>query len=425
MKRFGTYAIAAIFLLASTVALAQVRALVDANVVDLDGKNPVRDAVVLIDGDRISVVGPADSTPVPEDAEIVSVNDRWLMPGLMNMHVHLGLNLPGAAHIYNETRDSIAIRMLENAHKSLLAGTTTVRLTGEYDHVDFLVKKAIDAGTFPGPRIHTAGEIVAVTGGHGYRQADGPEGLSTAVREQLKAGATWIKLAVSGGIADTHGEIAAAPMTDAEISTAIEVAHRGGAKVTAHNGSPAAAEQAMRFGIDGFEHGYHFTDEVLEKMKAKGVWLVPTIVVAQEGAFEFFRKIGSPDWYLERVRATGKDHWRMLQDAIDIGVNIAMGSDQLPFEPNSGTVASVRETELYVDAGMTPAQALRAATSEAARMLGVEDDVGQVKPGYFADIVAVDRDPTRDISALRTISFVMKGGRVYRDDAQPCAVDRP
>lgn len=153
-------------------------------------------------------------------------------------------------------------------------------------------------------------------------------------------------------------------------------------------------------------------------MKQKGVWFIPTIVVSQSGAREFYRKIGSPPWYLDRVDSVGKAHIQSLRDAIAAGVSIALGTDQYPWEPNEGTTATVREAEIYVDAGMTPAQALRAATIEPARMLGVDNEVGVLKPGYYADIVALDADPTADIAALRTIGFVMKGGKVIRDDRQ-------
>lgn len=407
---------ATITLFAATAVSAQTIALVGGHVTDLAGKAPVRDAVVLIEGERIKSIGPRGSTPVPEDATVIPMDGKWLIPGLMNMHVHLALNLPGAARIHNETPDAMALRTLDNAQKSLRSGVTTVRLTGSDAGVDFTVKKAIDSGVFDGPRIHTAGASIVPTGGHGKLEANGAAGFAKAVREQVKAGATWIKLGISGGISDTHGDIAASPFTDEELRTAIEVAHRNGVKVTGHSGSPIASDVALDAGIDGFEHGYFLTPATYRKMKAKGAWLVPTIVVSQRGAKEFYRKIGSPDWYLARVDAVGKAHMQSLRDAIAAGVNIALGSDQYPWEPNEGTTATIREAELYVDAGMTHAQALRAATSEPARMLGVERELGELKPGYLADIVAVDADPSKDIRALRTISFVMKGGKVARND---------
>ncbi|WP_448663950.1 amidohydrolase family protein [Sphingomonas sp. CJ20] len=410
-------AVSTVAALVAVPASAQVVALVGGNVADLEGKAPVLDAVVLVEGERIKAIGPRASTPVPEGATVVPMQGKWLIPGLMNMHVHLALNLPGAARIYGETPDSMALRTLDNAQKSLLSGVTTIRLTGSDAGVDFTVKRAIDSGMFDGPRIHTAGSSIVATGGHGKTEVNGAAEFAKAVRTQIKAGATWIKLGISGGISDTHGDIGASPFTDDELKTAIEVAHRNGVKVTGHSGSPVATDVAIDAGIDCIEHGYFLTPEVLRKMKAKGVWYVPTIVVSQSGARAFYKKIGSPDWYLARVDSVGKAHIGVLRTAISTGVNIALGTDQYPWEPNEGTTATVREAEIYVDAGMTPAQAVRAATIEPARMLGVDKEVGVLKPGYYADIVAVDADPTREIRALRTIGFVMKGGRIVRNDA--------
>lgn len=408
----------------SIAALAQsapkpVTAITGGTVIGIDGEAAIPNAVVLIEGDRIKAVGPAGSVQIPDGARQIKADNKFLIPGLMNMHVHFGLKLPGAAGaaLATETDPALALRMAANAKKSLEAGVTTVRLTGEEHGVDFALKAAIDRGDMVGPRIQTAGEIIVPTGGHGFLEADGPYALGKAVRQQIKQGATWIKIAISGGIADTHGAISAAPMTDDELSTIIDIAHRNDVKVTAHNGSTEAALQSLKFGIDCFEHGYHLNEAVLKQMKAKGVWLVPTIVVSQEGAMEFFRKIGSPAWYLERAKSTGKDHWAMLQNAIKIGVPIALGTDQFPFEPNGGTTATVREAELYVEAGMTPLQALQAGTTQTAKMLRIEQDSGRIAAGKYADILWVDADPTKDIKALRTINFVMKGGQVVRDDA--------
>jgi len=398
---------------------ASVTALVGGTLVAVDTGQEMSNATVVIDGERIVSVGPAASTPIPPGARVVQMKGKWLVPGLMNMHVHLGLKLPGAAgdSLALETDTEEVLRMAGNARLSLLSGVTTLRLVGEDHGTDFALRRAIDSGEVVGPRIKTAGEVIVPTGGHGSLEGDGPYGFAHLVREQIKSGADWIKIAISGGISDSHGSISAAPMTDEEMSTLIEVAHRNGIKVTAHNGSNEAARQALKFGIDGFEHGYHLNKEILADMKAKGVWLVPTIVVTQPGALEFYHKIGSPPWYLERVKITGADHWAMLQNAIHMGVKIALGTDQFPFEPNDGTTATIAEAELYVKAGMTPLQALQAATTQSAKMLDMDADVGTITVGKFADIDAVDADPLQDIHALRTIGFVMKGGVVVRDDA--------
>lgn len=412
--------LAAALLVASAGHSAQptVTALTGGNIVDVERGVVIDGGTILIQGDKITQVGRASEVTIPANAKRIDMQGKWLTPGLINTHVHLGLKLPGVAGalLANETPAEQALRMQSNGIRSLEAGVTTVRLIGERNKVDFALKKAIDRGEVLGPRIQTAGAIVVPTGGHGYAEADGPYGLARAVREQIKAGATWIKIAISGGIADTHGEIAAAPMTDEELRVLVEVAKRNNVQVTAHNGSPEAAKQALDAGVMGFEHGYFLTEENLREMKKKGAWLVPTAVVSEEGAMEFFRKIGSPDWYLKRVEHVHKAHAEMLKNAIKIGVNIALGTDQMPYEPNSGTTATVREAELYVQAGMTHAQALRAATIEPARMMKMEKEVGTLRPGTYADIIAMNANPLENISALRTINFVMKGGQVIRRD---------
>ena len=398
------------------------KATIGASVVTLDGTPEIKDAVVVIDGDRIVAVGPRTTTTVPEDAEIIHAEGKWIVPGLMNMHVHLGLVLPGkqGAELANETDAELALRMAGNARESLLSGTTTVRMTGSPRHADFALRKAIDRGEVDGPRIYTAGELIAVTGGHGSGRDgegyDGPDEFRKATRQEIFAGADWIKIAISGGIADTHGAIAASTMTKEEMEAVIDTAHRHGVKVTAHSGSPIATDEAIDLGLDCVEHGYFLTPEVLRKMKAKGVWLVPTIVVSQPSALPFFEKIGSPDWYLARVGSVGKQHWATLQMAIKEGVKIALGTDQFPFEPNDGTAATIREAQYYVEAGMTPLQALRAATIDCATLLGIDSKLGTIEKGKLADLLIVDGDPVQNITALRSIRVVMKGGKIYRND---------
>jgi imidazolonepropionase-like amidohydrolase len=428
MRTLAKFAIAAgLAAGVSGAALAAgLTAITGANVVDIDTGKVTANAVVLIEDERISRIGSAAEVKVPDDARVLAMPGKWLVPGLMNMHVHFGLKLPGiqGLELANETDAEQTLRMAANARKTLHAGVTTVRFTHTENGNDFVLDRAIKAGYVQGPRIETAGELIVPTAGHGFREVDGPYGFAQAVRTQFKRGATWIKIAISGGISDTHGAIGAAPMTDEEMKTLVEVAHRNNMKVTAHNGSVEAAAQALKYGIDCFEHGYFLDEPTLRQMKAKGVWLVPTIVVSQPGAYEFYRKIGSPPWYLKRVELVGRDHWAMLQKAIGMGVNIALGTDQMPFEPNDGTTSTVAEAELYVKAGMTPLQSLQAATIQPARMMGLDKDVGRLAPGYYADIVAVDADPTANISALRSINFVMKGGAVIRHDGNPGAIDR-
>lgn len=410
------------FLLVTLPVSAATIAIVGGTVVNLDGGKPLVDAVVLVDGERIEQIGPRTEVEIPAGTKIVDAAGKWLIPGLMNMHVHLGIILPGKlqAALANETEAEVALRMAANAEKILQAGVTTVRLPGEHRYGDIALKKSINKGESVGPRIYTAGEAVVITAGHGSEAgviyADGPDELVKAVRKQISMGADWIKILISGGIATDGGAIAEALMTPEEINAVVDAAHRFGVKVAAHSGSPSATEVAVDAGIDSIEHGYMLDRKTLKKMQRAGTWLVPTIVVSQPATQPFFEAIGSPPWYLERRNSMGKIHWEALRTAVAENVNIALGTDQLPDEPNDGTTATVREAEYYVQAGMTPLRALRAATIEPARMLGADDEIGSLKAGKYADIVVISADPVADIGALRSINMVMKGGTIYRHD---------
>ena len=422
MIRMTGKALICALLLIAQFAGAQVTALVGGNVVDLDGGPALENAVVLIEGERISAIGSRADIEVPADATVIDQSGQWLIPGLMNMHVHLGLVLPGkmAYELADETDANLALRMAAAARETLQAGVTTIRLPGDSRHVDLALDRSIRKGESAGPRIFSAGEALVITGGHGSEPgmiyADGPDELMQAARLQVSLGAKWVKIMISGGIATDGGAIAEALMTPEEIRAVVDAAHRFGAKVAAHSGSSIATSVAVDAGIDSIEHGYTLDRKVLRKMSKAGTWLVPTIVVSQPATAPFFERIGSPQWYLERRDSVGKLHWQALKTAIEEGVNIALGTDQLPNEPNDGTTATVREAEYYVEAGMTPLEALRSATTETARMLEAEDDIGSLEVGKYADIVGVPADPTENISALRELNFVMKGGVVYRHD---------
>jgi imidazolonepropionase-like amidohydrolase len=400
----------------------ELKAIVGASVVDLDGREPLRDAVVVIEDARIKAVGPSATTEVPRGAEVIRADGAFLIPGLMNMHVHFGLVLPGkmAVELAGETDVELAYRVADNARKTLLSGVTTIRSPGDEHATAITLAKAIDKGQAVGPRIFSAGDMVGITAGHGTRATtetyDGPYELMKAVRIRVSQGASWIKIAISGGIATQGGAIAEALMTPEEIGAVVDTAHRFGRKVTAHSGSPQATRVAVDAGIDCIEHGYFLDRETLRAMKTKGTWFVPTIVVSQPATRPFFERIGSPPWYLARLESVGKDHWKALQMAIEEGVSIALGTDQFPHEENDGTTATIREAQHYVDAGMTPLQALRAATIEPAKLLEASKDVGSLEAGKFADLLAVARDPTEDIKALREIQLVMKGGTIYRNE---------
>ena len=406
---------------AESTAPPKVKAIVGGTVVNIGGGAPVENAVVLIEGEKIKSIGPA-GTEVPAGAEVIRAAGTWLIPGLMNMHVHLGLKLPGRdrAAFAEETTAALTLRMMVNARDSLAAGVTTIRMPGSEGNTGVAVRDAIASGAYDGPRIFTAGGVT-MTAGHGSRPGqtynDGPYEMVKTARMKIREGQDWIKIAISGGVAtDGDGGITESLMTPEEMRAVIDASHRFGVKVAAHSGSTAATNAAVDAGIDSIEHGYDLDRPLLKKMAKAGTWYVPTIMVTHPGGREYFQRIGSPPWYLERRESVGKQHWVTLKTAIEEKVKIALGTDQMPFEPNDGTTSTVREAEAYVEAGMTPLQALRSATIECATMLDAHDEIGSLEVGKYADILAVTADPTKNISALRSIVMIMKGGTVYRND---------
>ncbi len=373
---------------------------------------------MLIEDGRITAAGARDDVvAVANGAETLDLGGAYLLPGLMNLHVHLGLVLPGMTHLAGEAPAARALRMAANARETLHAGVTTVRLVGEYAQTDFAVRNAIERGQIEGPRIWTAGAPIICTGGHGHGpagglEADGPDELRKAVRSQLKLGADLIKIMISGGIAGQHETIDTAQLDPDEMRAVTTVAHGWGKKVAAHAGPPGVISQAIDAGVDCIEHGYFLTAEVAEKMVEHGTWLVPTIVVSR--CREFYDRIGAPEWMVERALTAGERHFAALQAAVAAGVRIALGTDMLPAEPFESSNGTVRELEYMVEAGMSPLDVVRSATIRAAELLGVEDELGRPVPGMLADLIAVGGDPTLDVSVLADVRLVVKGGEIAR-----------
>jgi imidazolonepropionase-like amidohydrolase len=373
-----------------------------------------------IEGNRIHAIAPVDEVH-PEatrhGAVVLDLGGAFVLPGLINMHVHFGLALPGQDLLRRESLGTRVLRMAAHARDGLESGVTTVRLLGEADGADFALRDAIERGYTTGPRIFTAGAPLVCTGGHGHDlvdafEADGADGFRRATRLQLRSGVDLIKICISGGIAGENEKFAAGQMTSAEMSAVAETAHAWGRIVTAHAGPADVIAEAIDCGIDNIEHGYFLTDGVAKKMASAGTWLVPTIGVSRAQAF--LERIGAPNWMIERSLAAGEQHWEALGFCIKARVAMAMGTDMLPAEPFDDTTASIRELELMVEAGMSVSHALAAATTNAARLLGVAESLGSLEPGKCADVIAVPNNPVTDISALRDITTVIKDGRVVR-----------
>lgn len=385
---------------------------------------------LLIEGGRITAVAPST---LPEGTETIDLGDLTLLPGLMDMEVNLFLGGPDHRSPLIPVQEDPAVRTLRavaNAKRTLRSGFTTVRNLGLFVQtggvlLDVALAKAIDLGWVDGPRVVPAGHAIAPTGGHldpTMFQAFAPnvlpltveEGLANgvdevrkAVRYQVKYGARVIKVCASNGVMSHTGPAGAQQYSDEELVAIVDEAHRAGRKVAAHCMGDVALRAALAAGIDCIEHGFLASDEVLDQMKAAGTFLVATTCLTDlmdlsQAGPELQAKAADT---FPRARAT-------TTRAIEKGLKIALGTDA-PAIPHG---RNAKELLALVDRGMTPLQALRAATTVAADLIDT-DDLGQLAPGFHADVIAVAGDPLADIAATEQVQFVMKAGSVFRHDA--------
>jgi imidazolonepropionase-like amidohydrolase len=390
-----------------------------------EGVDPLPDAGIWVRDDRIAAVGPRTEVLAAAGAEgpfdRIDLDGAFVTPGLVNMHTHLSLSLPGTGGdgVRGMNPHELALYMADGARRTLLCGVTTVRCVAEKDYADFALRRAITAGQVVGPRIFTAGRALVCTGGHGHEsgdtlECDGADGFRRGVRSQVKAGADLVKVMISGGIAGEHEAIHTRQLFTDELAAVIETAHAWGRRVTAHAGPAGVIAEAVELGLDCVEHGYQLTPEVVGLMAARGAALVPTLLVTR--CKEFFDELGVPEWMQCRSLGAGPRHLESYAAAVAAGVEVLLGSDMPPFWHFEGTNASVRELEYMSEGGIGPARALHAGTLGPVRWLGAEADLGTVEAGKYADLIAMDADPSVETSAFRGIRWVMKGGRVVRDD---------
>ena len=396
--------------------------------VDVETGKVLRDRVILVEDGLISAIGSKatlDEIDLPEDAELIDLSDMTVLPGLSDSHVHLTSD--ASVHGYKRLTVSTpraAITGVVNAEKTLMAGFTTVRNLGAPGFADIDLMNAIDAGDIPGPHIIPAGRSIGITGGHCDNNllpyeyeakaggvADGPWAVRAKVRENNKYGAKVIKFCGTGGVLSKGTKIGAQQFSFEEMKAIVDEAHLLGLKVAVHAHGADGIETAIRAGVDSVEHASLISDEGLRMAKRKGTYLSMDIYVSDYILSEG-EAAGILEESLAKERIVGKAQRERFQAAASAGVNLAFGSDAgvYPHGENGRQFAYMTEW------GLTPMQAIQAATIGNAELFGITEDRGSIAVGKRADMIAVDGDPLEDIRALEDVDFVMKGGVVYKRD---------
>ena len=377
-------------------------------VIDATGAPARPDCTVTVENGRIASV--EEGAPAPdagEDVRVIDLSGKYLLPGFWEVHTHLGDLIPDP-HNYLETEDlqDYTIRAGRNAMDALRAGITGIRTVGDSSFVDVAWKRAFAMGVMAGPRLFVSTRAISMTGGHGHGtlgalEADGPWDIVKSARENMKRGADWVKLMVTGGIMTAGQTMGEAQLTIDEIRAGVNVTHARGKRVAVHAWGTEGVKRSLHAGVDSVEHGL-LDDEAVELFLEKGAFYVPTICCTQDD--DFIDEL--PQYQIDKARAAQSIHREGLQKAIKAGVKIAVGSDSTPINE-----FNKRELEFLVACGMSPMDTIIAATRTSADLCGVLGDVGTIEVGKLADLVVLDEDPLKDISAARKVAMVFKEGK--------------
>jgi imidazolonepropionase-like amidohydrolase len=380
---------------------------------------------IVIDGDKITKIAPSSEVQAAGGEVTIDLPDATLLPGLIDMHTHLTFDLNSLGYeglAISTARE--ALHGARNAKRTLEAGFTTVRNLGARDYADIALRDAINSDDVIGPRIVASGPALGITGGHcddnllppafhlqGDGVADGIEGVQHKVREVIKYGADVIKICATGGVLSKGDDPNASQYTLEEMKAIVADAHRLGRRVAAHAHGAEGVRWASEAGVDSIEHGHLMDDASIATLKKNGTYLVPTLFLG-----EYMEKnmdhSDVPDYSKQKMRNVIAAMRQNTGKAFAAGVKVAFGTDAAvyPHGLNAG------EFHVYVKLGMTPLAAIQTATINASDLLGWKDRVGTIEPGKWADIIAVDGDPTRDVTILEHVKFVMKGGAVYKNE---------
>lgn len=362
----------------------------------------------------------------PEDVRVIDLRDAYVIPGLIDSHVHLlsEFSPTSRLRILDTSEVDAALNGAAHAKKTLLAGFTTVQDVGGANEAIFSLRDAIRSGKVPGPRIRASGRAITPSGGHGDANGfspaltkiftgpnacNGADDCRRAVRETIRSGADVIKITATGGVLSNTKAGLEQQFFDDEIAAIVETAAMMGRKVTAHAHGKGGIEAALRNGVQSIEHGTYLDDETIEIFRETGGTLVPT-VLAGVTVTGWTEQPWLPQPSREKAAIVGPLMLDMLRRARDGGVNIAFGTDTGVSKHGE----NAEEFVLMVEAGFTPEEAIRAATIIAAEHVEMGDDIGSLEAGKFADMVVLDTDPLEDISALKSIRFVIKNGEEYR-----------